>query len=394
MVNSSACAAAELRREQDSVEDQVRLTGEDVDPLSAAAMRLVVAFSVVALAVNLAFWVYEDALGMKLRRWRRQVNLVHDSSWPKSPRSSKNLKSFVRASIGRVVPHPAECCLRFPVLVRYSLWCLTSALTPLLVNASRQDMGLCRTLVQSVVGGYVLNQSWFIAAHINFHAEFVTNFCQYAFCPETTHYASYVAWYHHYIDPRKFSRNWLLYRVAYEPFCYFMLAITMISTACTSPSLKELNLKPFVIFWGSIAWMHIQAITHEWYHVRLSYRPRYFILRPVSWLFELLERIKIIDTQAHKEHHKNDRHALLDASDFWDMWVPKWVDALTQQYWCWLVVTSQDPYEDPDWCVMPCPPLSMPRHAIMPLLIVRKAVRSSEACMHTLMYSLKQSRCN
>jgi len=80
-------------------------------------------------------------------------------------------------------------------------------------------------------------------------------------------------------------------------------------------------------------WIHIEAITHEWYHIPLEKRATYFHLPPVTWLWFFMEWIGMIDTVKHSGHHGHEITNQLDADDFFDMWVPSFMLSFADNIW-------------------------------------------------------------
>lgn len=80
-------------------------------------------------------------------------------------------------------------------------------------------------------------------------------------------------------------------------------------------------------------WTHIEAITHEWYHVPLSQRATYFKFPPIGWFWFFMEWIGMIDTVKHMGHHGHDITNQLEVDDFFDMWVPSFMIRFADNIW-------------------------------------------------------------
>lgn len=77
---------------------------------------------------------------------------------------------------------------------------------------------------------------------------------------------------------------------------------------------------------------NLQAIVHEWYHVPKSQRNACFSVF-VTIPLNIMEFLNIINTKRHNMHHK---HTIddLDAVEIWtDMWVPEFVETITDAFW-------------------------------------------------------------
>jgi len=85
------------------------------------------------------------------------------------------------------------------------------------------------------------------------------------------------------------------------------------------------------MFWHT--WTHIEAITHEWYHVPLDKRTAYFRIPPLGWLFFFMEWIGMIDTVKHSGHHGHEITNQLEVDDFFDMWVPSFMLRFADDVW-------------------------------------------------------------
>ena len=80
------------------------------------------------------------------------------------------------------------------------------------------------------------------------------------------------------------------------------------------------------------AWWHTQALVHEWYHVPPSERRTWFSSAVREYL-AALEWIGVANTTLHRRHHRDDSHALLNASDFFDTWAPASASAAADRAW-------------------------------------------------------------
>jgi len=83
----------------------------------------------------------------------------------------------------------------------------------------------------------------------------------------------------------------------------------------------------------SHTWTHIEAITHEWYHVPLNKRATYFRFPPIGWFWFFMEWIGMINTVKHSGHHVHEVINQLEADDFFDMWVPAFMIRFANSIW-------------------------------------------------------------
>lgn len=172
---------------------------------------------------------------------------------------------------------------------------------------------------------------WFIMIHIDFHLLFVVHHFELINKPDdirVCNHLGYMAWRHHYHKSDTFTEFWLRYRMSY--FDYRMWAMIALE------SVVEYSLG-FKYFWLNAmfqhTWIHIEAITHEWYHIPLEKRSTYFHIRPIGWLYFFMEWIGMINTVKHMGHHDHQITNQLDAEDFFDMWVPSFLLRFADNIW-------------------------------------------------------------
>jgi hypothetical protein len=206
------------------------------------------------------------------------------------------------------------------------------------------------TAVAAVGQTYILSQVQFVLTHVMFHALFIE-------VPEHEMSAgALIAYRHHYHDASVFPRHWLLYRSTY--FTYPGInAVGNMSIGALFLAIFGLDntAKALVGFGLLLGINNVQAITHEWYHVSKLQRSRHF-WPPVRWLMGTLETIGVIDTVAHRKHHAHDTHSLDAVENFFDLWVPGWVEDGANRYFRWLLrlreaAKTQRPMVDQASCI-------------------------------------------
>ena len=117
-----------------------------------------------------------------------------------------------------VATHPMEARV-FRLAFQYGVWCGAHLMT----LYAMWTMGVCvaggywnaSTLALHVFIWYWYEQFTFVIIHIMGHASFATRFGTMVKRPERIWYGLWIAWYHHYVDVRKFTKSWLSYRTAY-----------------------------------------------------------------------------------------------------------------------------------------------------------------------------------
>ena len=241
---------------------------------------------------------------------------------------------------------PATCA-RHPTELKHELKPLWPGFQYCVVNLQHLLLfwGVCTVLAQGrwtvwgcalhLAMAYCYEQANFIAVHLMLQASFATRFGMYIKRPWKVNYGSYVAWFHHYVDVRKFTTNWLGYRNSYFDFPPYSM-LMHIGTWWLAVELLALGecRRLFLLDLAHITlWRHLQALTHEYYHVRPRVRHTYFWLPPVNWLFRFFEWSGLICVTAHREHHAEDRKALTMADSFFDMWIPSCLEDMATDYW-------------------------------------------------------------
>jgi len=180
--------------------------------------------------------------------------------------------------------------------------------------------------------------------HLDFHLLFIVHHYDFINTPDdmvVCNLLGFMAWRHHYHKSDTFTKFWLQYRMSY--FDYRMWCTIALE------SLVEYSLG-FQYWWLNAmfqhTWLHIEVITHEWYHIPLEKRSTYFHLPPVTWLWFFMECIGMIDTVKHSGHHGHEITNQLDADDFFDMWVPSFMLRLQIIFGdqCWRSSISLSPW--------------------------------------------------
>jgi len=209
------------------------------------------------------------------------------------------------------------------------------------------------TIISHAAITYFWQNMVFAVGHVGFHATFAECFDAFMHHPDQIAYGRWVAWYHHYVDPQKFTTKWLQYRIAYidftdsnqpgvtKAFTLLLPISTMVVAFYLVVSVTQPAPSLFVDVLMFFCWWHVQAVTHEWYHVPSRKRKTYFTIRAVGLFFQFLEAVGIIDSEHHRQHHKADNHTLTETGSFFDMYMPSCADFVVDAYWTWMVQRSQ-----------------------------------------------------
>jgi len=178
---------------------------------------------------------------------------------------------------------------------------------------------------------YMRQSMWFILIHLDFHLLFIVHHYDFINKPDENkvcNHLGFMAWRHHYHKTDTFTEFWLRYRMSY--FDYRMWTMIVIE------SVVEYALG-FKYWWLNAmfqhTWIHIEAVTHEWYHVPLNKRKSYFRFPPVGWFWFFMEWIGMINTNKHMGHHGHEITNQLDCDDFFDMWVPAFMLRFADNIW-------------------------------------------------------------
>jgi hypothetical protein len=230
----------------------------------------------------------------------------------------------------------------------YGAWCaLTLYSTAVGVVWYAFACGAWR-LALAILVAYARQQLLFVAVHVPLHARFVGDYATLARGdPNSERFVgsgTFLAFLHHFYRADAFRRWWLPYRLSYlavGPLA-FLAAIAALDfalvSACRAGTEDGRAVTATAIYVALAnaafmnAWWHTQALVHEWYHVPPSERRAYFSFAVYDYL-AALERIGVADTVLHRQHHRNDSHALLKASDFFDTWAPASANAAVDRAW-------------------------------------------------------------
>jgi len=208
----------------------------------------------------------------------------------------------------------------------YTVWCILSVAT---IGGILYVPAWAALLCFSI--SYMRQSMWFILIHLDFHLLFIVHHYDLINKPEENkvcNHLGFMAWRHHYHKTNTFTEFWLRYRISY---CDYRMWL-MIAVECV----MEYSLG-FQYWWlnGMFqhTWTHIEAITHEWYHVPLDKRATYFRVPPVGWLWFFMEWIGMISTVKHMGHHGHEITNQLEVDDFFDMWVPSFMVRFADNIW-------------------------------------------------------------
>ena len=181
-----------------------------------------------------------------------------------------------------------------------------------------------------IVIGYFNHQFTFMIYHSRIHASFKEKVYSELHCRE------YIAWIHHYIDPK--------YLVCGEHYrAYLHWKFTLFFPIPTATFLYFLNLGEYGlgVIGSWLFWQTTLAPIHNWYHVKPRYRKRYFSYFEYIWLF-LFEKVGLISTKKHYKHHNHGINNLEDAKDFQDAWMPPLIVSLYNNFFRWFQVLYKD----------------------------------------------------
>ena len=180
---------------------------------------------------------------------------------------------------------------------------------------------------------YVLENILFVLGHVGLHASFIET-------PEPqmttiTHHS----FAHHYRDIRAYHKTWLSSRMSYfvcprngfnTLTSYIYLVAPVLSAAVISLVDWRVGLCALSSLWGAHA---LQAVCHEWYH----HNDREgFYWWPTRLFLSGLERVGIMSTRKHLDHHRHHLHSLGDVHDWLDLYLPGG-ERLGDALWGWLL---------------------------------------------------------
>lgn len=172
-----------------------------------------------------------------------------------------------------------------------------------------------RLSIKDVMLGYLLSQLSFLSGHTVVHACFIE------YDITNTGVGNYVAYLHHYENPKELPYFWLQHRLSYvfdTPFVYL-------------PWLFFINKKLLGLFFSYSGWWLLQGPLHEWYHLNDEEKKHHF--NPIlNNLYHLFEKIGIVSTNHHKLHHKHRKHNLETVEKFSDMYIP-FLENIEQKLW-------------------------------------------------------------
>lgn len=180
---------------------------------------------------------------------------------------------------------------------------------------------------------YVLENVLFVLGHIGLHVSFIET-------PEpqmtTITHHSFI---HHYRDIRAYHKTWLSSRMSYF-ICarnglktltsYIYLAAPILSAGIISLVDWRVGLCALSGLWGAHA---LQSICHEWYH---HSEREGFYRWPTRLLLSGLERVGIMSTRRHIDHHRHHLHSLDEVHTWTDLYLPG-AERLGEAMWAWVI---------------------------------------------------------
>ena len=212
-------------------------------------------------------------------------------------------------------------------------------------------------LALAIFVAYVRQQLLFVSVHVPLHARFVGDYATLVRGdPNSERFigsGTFLAFLHHFYRTDAFRRWWLPYRLSYlavGPLLFLaataVLDFALVSACGVAPGVGGVDAQGLLSTRAlhvalanaafTNAWWHTQALVHEWYHVPPSERAAYFSPAVHDYL-AALEYLGVANTAIHKQHHRNDSRAFLQASDFFDTWVPEFANAVVNEAWCGMV---------------------------------------------------------
>ena len=143
------------------------------------------------------------------------------------------------------------------------------------------------------------------------------------------HCREYIAWLHHYVEPKYLvcSEHYRAY-LHWKFIIFFPIPTTIFLFLC---GLGHFTLG---VVGSWLFWQTTLAPIHTWYHVKPKCRKRYFSRFEYLWLFTF-EKIGIISTKKHFDHHKHDLNNLEEAKDFQDAWMPAFIIKKYNRFFKW-----------------------------------------------------------
>lgn len=176
---------------------------------------------------------------------------------------------------------------------------------------------------------YLTSQALFLLIHLTLHRQFIEMQWR------KLSVGPLFAQAHHYAESYEdgiFAKGWLLYRLSYfvtvdlEGRAMWSGAVAvhalylLMCLVCLGPS--RLAWTTWSLYIGA---HHLQAIVHEWYHVRRKRRARHFVFW-LRGLMEMLETIGLISTSRHRRHHVHNHKTKEAVVAFFDIRAPPGCD--------------------------------------------------------------------
>lgn len=165
---------------------------------------------------------------------------------------------------------------------------------------------------------FLENTMMFPTMHTLYHALFIEQ--KESKMTPGQHYA-YV---HHYRDPRLFPKIWVDYRLQYvwnrENKFAWTNFLTLYGILAASVLLVFVSPAMSACFFASFMMCALfQGLAHEWYHCT---NKKEFYSSFTYYTMQLLEKVKIIDSEKHKSHHKHNLKNLKEVDQWVDVWSP------------------------------------------------------------------------
>lgn len=151
---------------------------------------------------------------------------------------------------------------------------------------------------------YLIGQLNFLYMHLITHANFMIDPRTDADPEDNMLPGTLIAYYHHYHGPRNMPENWLIHRLdaVYQSTAENLYVRTLIMLIQWYYGLHRAT-------WMLYCYISLIGIMqqdiHDWYHVSGAKRYEYYGA-PRYYLFSLLEKIHILGTERHKQHHAHD----------------------------------------------------------------------------------------
>jgi hypothetical protein len=175
-----------------------------------------------------------------------------------------------------------------------------------------------------IIVGYFNHQFTFMIYHSRIHV----NFQEKDF--SNLHLREYIAWIHHYIDPK-----YLVCEEHYRAYLHWKFTLFFPLPTAFILYISGFGDYNLGVIGSWLLWQTTLAPIHTWYHVKPKLRKRYFSTLEYSWLW-IFEKIGLISTRKHSLHHRHGLGDLENADNFQDAWMPFFIVRGYNKFFKWV----------------------------------------------------------